>query len=156
MGTTNSELPGPIIMIDQSEILNRSQVQFNTLFFLRCKTVLHLLPATASCMNLVQKNQFPNLNRHILTLYCGGSHTEDGWSCSKYASLAQHNCRVYGAGERRINAVHLEKKSVIKLIWLLISVSDWPITMIGPGGLLLVLPSPICCLSFGVGLKRSK
>jgi len=29
--------------------------------------VLHLLPATASCMNLVQKNQFPELNRHILT-----------------------------------------------------------------------------------------
>jgi hypothetical protein len=33
MGTTSSEPPGPIIMIDQSEILSRSQVQFITLFF---------------------------------------------------------------------------------------------------------------------------
>jgi hypothetical protein len=33
MGTTNSKPPGPIIMIDQSEILSRSQVQFITLFF---------------------------------------------------------------------------------------------------------------------------
>jgi hypothetical protein len=31
-GTTNSKQPGPIIMIDQSEILSRSQVQFITLF----------------------------------------------------------------------------------------------------------------------------
>jgi len=30
MGTTNSKTPGPIIMIDQSEILSRSQVQFIT------------------------------------------------------------------------------------------------------------------------------
>jgi hypothetical protein len=33
MGTTNKKPPGPIIMIDQSEILSRSQVQFITLFF---------------------------------------------------------------------------------------------------------------------------
>jgi hypothetical protein len=33
-GTTNSKPPGPIIMIDESEIiLSRSQVQFSTLFF---------------------------------------------------------------------------------------------------------------------------
>ncbi len=31
--TTNSKPPGPIIMIDQSEILSRSQVQIFTLFF---------------------------------------------------------------------------------------------------------------------------
>ncbi len=29
--------------------------------------MLCLLPAKASCMNLVQKNQFPELNQHILT-----------------------------------------------------------------------------------------
>jgi len=34
MGTTNSKPHGPIIMIDQSEILSHSQVQFITLFFL--------------------------------------------------------------------------------------------------------------------------
>jgi hypothetical protein len=33
MGTTNSKPPGPIIMINQSEVLNRSHVQFITLFF---------------------------------------------------------------------------------------------------------------------------
>jgi hypothetical protein len=33
VGITNSKPPGPIIMIDQSEILNHSQVQFITLFF---------------------------------------------------------------------------------------------------------------------------
>jgi hypothetical protein len=40
MGSTNSKPLGPIIMIDQSEILSRSQVQFIALFFggaqLRC------------------------------------------------------------------------------------------------------------------------
>ncbi len=33
VGSTNSKPPGPIIMIDQSEILSRSQFQFITLFF---------------------------------------------------------------------------------------------------------------------------
>jgi len=33
VGTTKSKQPGPIIMIDQSEILSRIQVQFITLFF---------------------------------------------------------------------------------------------------------------------------
>jgi hypothetical protein len=33
-GTTNSKPPGPIIVINKSEILSRSQVQFITLFFL--------------------------------------------------------------------------------------------------------------------------
>jgi len=54
-------------MIDQSEILNRSQVQFITLFFAGAQTVLRLSPATASCTKLVQKNQFPELSQHILT-----------------------------------------------------------------------------------------
>jgi len=39
---------------------------YYTLFW-RCTTVLRLLPATASCTDLVQKNQFPQLNRHSLT-----------------------------------------------------------------------------------------
>ncbi len=55
--------PRPIIMIDLSEILSRSQVQFITLFFggaqLRCAFTSH--------GKLVQKNQFPELNQHILT-----------------------------------------------------------------------------------------
>jgi hypothetical protein len=32
MGTTNSKPPGPMIMINQSEILSRNQVQIMTLF----------------------------------------------------------------------------------------------------------------------------
>jgi hypothetical protein len=67
MGITNSKLAGPILMIDQSEILNCNQVQFITLILWRCTTVLRLLPAMACYTNLVQKNQFPELNWHILT-----------------------------------------------------------------------------------------
>jgi hypothetical protein len=36
--------------------------------------------------------------------------------------------------------VHLLEKSVINMIWLLSFVFDWPIIMIDPGGLLLVVP----------------
>ncbi len=32
------------------------------------------------------------------------------------------------------------KKSVINMIWLLLSVSDWLIIVISPGGLLIVVP----------------
>jgi hypothetical protein len=42
VGTTNSKPPGPIIMIDQSEILSRSQVQFITLFLEAHKCVAGL------------------------------------------------------------------------------------------------------------------
>ncbi len=31
--------------------------------------MLRLLPATASCTNLVQKNQFPELNQHFFHLF---------------------------------------------------------------------------------------
>ncbi len=68
VGTTNTKPPGPVIMIDQSEILSCSQARFITLFFggahLCCA---FYQPATANCTNLVQKRQFPELNRHILT-----------------------------------------------------------------------------------------
>jgi hypothetical protein len=50
---------------------------YYTLFW-RCTIVWHLLSVTASCTNLVQKNQFPELNWHILTFhnkfYCLESH----------------------------------------------------------------------------------
>jgi len=44
------------------------------------------------------------------------------------------------AGKRHTNAVPLQKKEYNKMIQLLLSVSDWPIIMIGPRGLLLVVP----------------
>ncbi len=55
-----------------------------TLFW-RCTIVLLcLLPATASRKNLVQKNQFPELNRHIFRdkFYCLESHILHWWRCS--------------------------------------------------------------------------
>jgi hypothetical protein len=49
--------------------------------------VLCLLPAAARCTNLMQKNQFSELNQHILTFhtkfYCLEPHTEHQWRCSK-------------------------------------------------------------------------
>jgi hypothetical protein len=66
-GSINSKLPGPIIIIDQSEKLSFSQVQFITLFLGGAQLVLLLLLATASCTNLVQINQFPELKQYILT-----------------------------------------------------------------------------------------
>ncbi len=54
--------------------------------------------------------------------------------------LAQHNsagCRGWRKARQRCAPA---KKSVINMIWLLLSVSDRPITMIAPGGLLLVIP----------------
>jgi hypothetical protein len=65
--TANSKPPGPIIMIDQSEIPSCSQVQFITLFFGGAQLYCAILPPTASCTNLVKKNQFPELNQHIST-----------------------------------------------------------------------------------------
>jgi hypothetical protein len=39
-------------------------------------------------------------------------------------------------------------QSVINMTWLLFSFSDWPIILISPGGLLLVVSPPTCCASF--------
>jgi hypothetical protein len=45
------------------------------------------------------------------------------------------------AGKKRSKVVHLLEKSVINMIWLLVLVFDWPIIIVGPGGLLLVIPT---------------
>jgi hypothetical protein len=53
-------------MIDQSEILSRSQVQFITLFFggaLCCA----FFTSHGKLHEFGAENQFPELNRHILT-----------------------------------------------------------------------------------------
>jgi hypothetical protein len=47
--------------------------------------------------------------------------------------------QVAEAGKRHRKAVHLLEKSVINMIWLLLPGFDWPIIMIGPSGLLLVV-----------------
>jgi hypothetical protein len=48
-------------MINQSEILSHSQVQFITLFSAGAQLFVAPLPATASRTTLVQKNQFRDL-----------------------------------------------------------------------------------------------
>jgi hypothetical protein len=51
-------------------------------------------------------------------------------------------------------AMHLLEKSVVNMIWQLLPVSDWPIIMIGPRGLLLVVRTHF--QSYGWGLLKSK
>jgi hypothetical protein len=53
------------------------------------------------------------------------------------------------AGEKKAlqHCAPAEKRSVINMIRLLLSVSNWPIIMIRPGGLLLVVQSPTYLLS---------
>ncbi len=63
------------------------------------------------------------------------------------------------AGKRQSKASQqLPEKSVINMLWLLIPVSDWPIIMIGPGGLVLVVSplSAVPVLVSWVGLEKSK
>jgi hypothetical protein len=43
-------------------------------------------------------------------------------------------------GKMCITAVNLLENVIINMIWLLLPVSDWPVLMICPGGLLLVVP----------------
>jgi hypothetical protein len=55
-------------MIDQSKIVSLQSGSIYYTLFWRCTTVLRLVPATPICTNLVLKNQFPELNRHIFTI----------------------------------------------------------------------------------------
>jgi hypothetical protein len=77
--------------------------------------VLRLSPATASCTNLVQENQFSSSQQahfdfFTINFTVQGHPLSTGGDALKYASLAQHNCAVCRAGKRPINAVHVEKK----------------------------------------------
>jgi hypothetical protein len=70
-------------------------------------------------------------------------------------ALAQYNCTIYGGWKRRSETWHLQKKSVLYMMCLLLSVSECPIITIGPGGLLLVVlhlfaVHPVSVLWFGV------
>jgi hypothetical protein len=61
------------------------------------------------------------------------------------------------AGKKhRRAAVHLLEKSVINMICLLLPGFDWPIIMIGPSGLLLVVPTCLQLLFqfYGWGCKK--
>jgi hypothetical protein len=67
---------------------------------------------------------------------------------SKCAGFAQENsfstgiCALFAeAGKKRSKGMHLLEKSVINTISLSLHVFYWPIIMIGPGGLLLIVPT---------------
>jgi hypothetical protein len=53
-------------------------------------------------------------------------------------------------------AVHLLEKSVINMIWLLVPGFDWPVIMIGPSGLLLVVPTYLQLLFQFYGFRVQK
>jgi hypothetical protein len=63
----------------------------------------------------------------------------------------------FEAGKGHSKGVHLLEKSMIDTIWSLLVVSDWPITMIGPSGLLLVVSHLFAVpdLVLWVGLRKS-
>jgi hypothetical protein len=58
------------------------------------------------------------------------------------------------AGNKRSKTVHLLHKCVINMIRLLIPVFDWLIIMIGPGGLLLVVPTSLRFSFMGGAIKN--
>jgi len=59
-------------------------------------------------------------------------------------------------GKICITAVNL-LENVINMIWLLLPVSDWPILMIAPGGLLLVVPHLLQSqISFMCGVAKKQ
>jgi hypothetical protein len=67
--------------------------------------------------------------------------------CTKLAELAV-------AGKRHNTVVHLQKRSVINWSYLQFSISDWSIILIGPGGLLLVVPHKCPDTVLLVGLPK--
>jgi hypothetical protein len=71
------------------------------------------------------------------TIYCGKvkmcRFSSGNWLfCNKFVYLA--------VAVKRAHSCAPPKKSVINWTWLRLSISDWSIIMIGPGGLLLVVP----------------
>jgi hypothetical protein len=68
LGSTNSEPPGPIVMMGQLETLSSSQIiLLHPALFCRCTTLLRLLPATADSQIMLSRNHFPKLNRHFFS-----------------------------------------------------------------------------------------
>jgi hypothetical protein len=64
--TTNSKPRGPIMMIGQSKIGNSNRSIFITLLSSRCTPLLRYLPASGNSAQMQEKNQFLELNLHML------------------------------------------------------------------------------------------
>ncbi len=106
---------------------------------------------------------FPSEHPHpcsVVTL-----HIKIGWrkvNICRYGSRKWFFSCIFAqfaeASKKRSKAVHPLEKSVINMTWLLILVFDWPIIMIGPVGLLLVVPTYLQSFVWvlWVGLQKSK
>jgi len=68
--------------------------------------------------------------------------------CLRKMVLAQQNSTVCGGWWKVQQRCAPAEKSVINMIWLLFSVSDRPIIMIGPVGFTLRSSPPVCYPSF--------
>ncbi len=78
------------ITIDQSEILSRSQLQFITLLFWRCTTVLRPSASHGKLLEFGAEKPISGAKpthfdfSAIICFYWLESHTEHSWRCSKY------------------------------------------------------------------------
>ncbi len=101
MRNTSSKPPGPISIIDQWEILSRSQVQFITLFFGGAQVFARICSICSSHVNAIYRSRRAapiwcrKTNFVSETVICSlfwnkfyslESHTEHWWRCSKSTS----------------------------------------------------------------------
>ncbi len=91
VGTTNRKAPRPFIMVDQSEILSRSWVQFITLFFGGAQLCYAFHQPQQVAWIWWRKTNFVSLTSTFWPFrnkfYCLESHTEHRWKCSKYGNF---------------------------------------------------------------------
>ncbi len=107
----------------------------------------HFLEALASCRYILETVAGCLFVKASPPLYVT-LHIKIGWRNANICGCGSgkwcFHC-IFGqfaeAGKKRIKAVHLLEESVINMIGVLLPVLDWPIIMIGPGGLLLVVPT---------------
>jgi hypothetical protein len=97
-GTTNSKPPGPIIMIDQLEILSLRQVQFITLVFggaqLCCAFYQPRHAARIWCRKTNFLSQTDTFWLFLNEFYCLESHTEHRRRCSKSSWACWKICQA--------------------------------------------------------------
>jgi len=119
-GTTNSKPPGPIIVINQSEILSRSHVKFITLFrrwiyythFGRWTTVWRLLPTTGRCTG----GRVEGVSHRATKIACTRNlNTSDSQSCVKIVHTIHKSwyiidCRPNNGMETSFHAVGWKKQ----------------------------------------------
>jgi hypothetical protein len=93
---TNSKPPGPIIVIDQSEILSRSHVQFITLFSGGAQLCCAFHQPRQAARIWCKKTNFLSYSGTFWlfgnNFYCLKSHTEYSWRWSKEEMMLIKSC----------------------------------------------------------------